>query len=399
MASQRYTLAILILGLVYYIAFPAWHHVARPRQAVPKPASNSYVARRFPTYNRTQIGTENATMVMLARNSDLKGALASIRLLEDRFNRDYRYPWVFLNDVPFDDEFIEQTLLMASSQCFYELIPASDWQPPPSINKTRLDESLADCGRRGVIYGGLRLYRNMCHFNLGYFFKQPRMLQFQWYFRVEPDVEYMCDFQSDPFALLRANNKVYGFVMAIHEYEDTIPTLWPTVERFMETHPELLHPDNALEFLTTKEPLGVNNRVLMVNSLLAYNMCHFWLNFEIGSLDFFRSEAYDTYFRFLDSTGGFFYERWGDAPVHLIALALLADRDAIHHFEDIGYYHAPLLLCPMSLGVRAQKRCVCKLVELDGKMSDKGIDVELQSCLPRWWKYGAGKTFLEMEPE
>jgi hypothetical protein len=35
-------------------------------------------------------------------------------------------------------------------------------------------------------------------------------------------------------------------------------------------------------------------------------------NFEIASLDLWRSPAYRSYFDFLDKSGGFFYERWGD---------------------------------------------------------------------------------------
>ena len=31
-----------------------------------------------------------------------------------------------------------------------------------------------------------------------------------------------------------------------------------------------------------------------------YNLCHFWSNFEIGDLRFFRSEAYQEYFSYLD---------------------------------------------------------------------------------------------------
>jgi alpha 1,2-mannosyltransferase len=44
-----------------------------------------------------------------------------------------------------------------------------------------------------------------------------------------------------------------------------------------------------------------------------YNRCHFWSNFEIGSLDFLRSDAYTKYFEHLDKSGGFSYERWGGA--------------------------------------------------------------------------------------
>lgn len=33
-----------------------------------------------------------------------------------------------------------------------------------------------------------------------------------------------------------------------------------------------------------------------------------WSNFEIGDMDFWRSEAYTKYFEFLESKGGFYYE-------------------------------------------------------------------------------------------
>lgn len=42
---------------------------------------------------------------MLARNSDLKGALLSVRAMEDRFNRRYNYPYVFLNEEEFSEDF------------------------------------------------------------------------------------------------------------------------------------------------------------------------------------------------------------------------------------------------------------------------------------------------------
>lgn len=42
---------------------------------------------------------------MLARNSDIEGAFASIKSLEEKFNSKFNYPYVFLNDVPFTEEF------------------------------------------------------------------------------------------------------------------------------------------------------------------------------------------------------------------------------------------------------------------------------------------------------
>jgi hypothetical protein len=48
---------------------------------------------------------ENATLVMLASNSDVNGAVQSVYEMEDRFNHKYNYPWIFLNNEEFSDEF------------------------------------------------------------------------------------------------------------------------------------------------------------------------------------------------------------------------------------------------------------------------------------------------------
>lgn len=47
----------------------------------------------------------NAAIVMLARNSDLRGMIVSMKQMEDRFNKKYHYPYIFLNEEPFEDKF------------------------------------------------------------------------------------------------------------------------------------------------------------------------------------------------------------------------------------------------------------------------------------------------------
>jgi alpha 1,2-mannosyltransferase len=49
----------------------------------------------------------NASFVMLVRNSDLSGIMSSMKQIEDRFNRKFQYPYVFLNDEPFTQDFKE----------------------------------------------------------------------------------------------------------------------------------------------------------------------------------------------------------------------------------------------------------------------------------------------------
>ncbi|KAJ2232265.1 alpha 1,2-mannosyltransferase 2.4.1, partial [Coemansia sp. RSA 475] len=59
----------------------------------------------------------------------------------------------------------------------------------------------------------------------------------------------------------------------------------------------------------------------------------------------------------LDRAGGFFYERWGDAPVHSMAASILLRKEQIHWFEDIGYRHPGMGHCPTKPEMAV--RCVC----------------------------------------
>lgn len=64
------------------------------------------------------------------------------------------------------------------------------------------------------------------------------------------------------------------------------------------------------------------------------------------------------FFEHLDNAGGFYYERWGDAPVHSIGAALLAPKDKLHFFREVGYRHEPFQHCPLS-DLHRQGKCWC----------------------------------------
>ena len=43
--------------------------------------------------------------MLMVRNSELHPARSAMREVEDRFNKRFGYPWVFVNDEPFTDEY------------------------------------------------------------------------------------------------------------------------------------------------------------------------------------------------------------------------------------------------------------------------------------------------------
>ena len=52
-------------------------------------------------------------------------------------------------------------------------------------------------------------------------------------------------------------------------------------------------------------------------------------------------------------------QRWGDAPVHSIAVSLFQSKDQIHFFDEIGYEHNPYVHCPKGEGAWARGKCGC----------------------------------------
>lgn len=101
-----------------------------------------------------------AAFVVLVRNSELLDLRSSMRQMEDRFNHKYNYPWVFLNDDEFTDEFRAKTSGIASGQTFYGKVDHSMWGYPEWIDQDKASETRVRM--KEVIYGDSESYRHMC---------------------------------------------------------------------------------------------------------------------------------------------------------------------------------------------------------------------------------------------
>lgn len=192
----------------------------------------------------------NATFVTLARNADIWEIAKSIRQVEDRFNHRFHYDWVFLNDKPFDDTFKKVTASLVSGKTFYGEIPREHWSFPEHIDQDKARKVREDMAARKIIYGDSISYRHMCRFESGFFFRQELMLNYEWYWRVEPSIELFCDIKYDTFRYMAENNKKYSFVLSLYEYVETIPTLWESTKKFMKNHPEHIAKGNSMGFLS-----------------------------------------------------------------------------------------------------------------------------------------------------
>lgn len=133
---------------------------------------------------------------------------------------------------------------------------------------------------------------------------------------------------------MAANNKTYGFTIAVKELRETVPNifryasaykrlnnikskgLWEMfvdpAESKVKDKPDQSLPEEVLRAdpnrnkLPNIDPEGIEGE--------KYNMCHFWSNFEIARLDWFRSKEYRDFFEMMDRSGGFWMERVCPSP-------------------------------------------------------------------------------------
>lgn len=68
------------------------------------------------TYHVRSFKRANAAFVALVRNSEREAMRDSMRNVEARFNKKFGYPWVFLNEEPFDEAFKVGVRKMTRSQ-------------------------------------------------------------------------------------------------------------------------------------------------------------------------------------------------------------------------------------------------------------------------------------------
>lgn len=175
----------------------------------------------------------NAVLLGLARNSELNGMIHTVKQIESSFNHKYGYPYLFLNDEPFTDEFKTEIQKLTMATVELGVIPKEHWSIPDWIDKDRFKKILKnEMGR--FMYAGLESYRHMCRFNSGFFYKHELIQKYEYYWRIEPNVDYPCTVAYDPFLFMKVSGKKYGFNMIASEDLRTVENLWDATTKFRE---------------------------------------------------------------------------------------------------------------------------------------------------------------------
>ena len=85
----------------------------------------------------------------------------------------------------------------------YGKIPAEHWSYPAWISPGDAAAARQRMKEEHVLYAGRESYHHMCRYYSGFFHKHPLLAEFDYYWRMEPDVHYYCDLDYDPFLYMK----------------------------------------------------------------------------------------------------------------------------------------------------------------------------------------------------
>ena len=123
--------------------------------------------------------------------------------------------------------------------------------------------------------------------------------------------------------------------MASDEGTSVVDRLWPLFQEFLNDRN--LTPSAAF-------------RKAQISSSGSYSPAIVFTNFAIANVSVFRDHPLiQAWLHEVDDNGGIYRSRWGDAPLHTLALTQFIERKHIARLRYFGYFHRREYICPSGI--------------------------------------------------
>lgn len=177
-----------------------------------------------------------------------------------------------------------------------------------------------------------RSYFAMCRFFTLMLSTHPLLTLFNYYWRLDSH-SYVFAPQpiEDPFELMQRRQIQYAFIMTNEEGEPYVTGLWKLFHDFLDRH--CLKPSAGL-------------RQTQTSWFGRYSFDIIFTNFAIANVSLWRENPMiQAWLQLVDRHGGIYRHRWGDAPIHTLALTQFLAREQIARLRYFGYFHRREYVC------------------------------------------------------
>lgn len=127
----------------------------------------TYLQHHSPTHHANA-----AFVVLLTHQTDPSQLFETVHSVQDRFNRNFKYPYVFLSDQILDDT-VQSNILSIVPNATFGLIPPEQWRYPAWIDQEKLVQSYKSVNSSTDIESD----RRMARYYSGFFFDHPLLLE------------------------------------------------------------------------------------------------------------------------------------------------------------------------------------------------------------------------------
>lgn len=291
-------------------------------------------------------------ILMFAKTMDLYDVYETVRTVEDRFNRKYGYDWMIVTDAKHSENFKKSvTALITNKVEFVSVAKREGLTSETNLDSRKLKETKAKIKKLNTdsrISMKTKLYQKFWSFSL---LQIEELENYDYFLRVTPGTQLMCDINIDLFQFMKINSKSYGFGLATKNEPNIFEKLWPLTLSYISKNPRSIHSNNLIDLISDDNGENFNN-------------CQFDTQFEIGYLKFFRSERYTKLMEYYIESKGIFYENWQDGTLRTIAVSLLNDKNHVQFFNNIAIkdYKATTNIhdtCPYEHSFRLNSHCIC----------------------------------------
>lgn len=162
-------------------------------------------------------------------------------------------------------------------------------------------------GSKGFTLG----YRHMCRFFSGDIYNHPILQNYDYYLRLDTDSFILKPINYNIFDYAREYNYYYGYIKDAVQFD----------------HPKVV------------EGLWNYCRMKYGDKVITPERQMFYTNFELGKMSWFLDKEYQEFYNHIDSSGGIYINRWGDAPIKKIGIDMLMDKKHQWPVADIAYQH------------------------------------------------------------
>src|SRR3990167_4107952 len=160
-------------------------------------------------------------------------------------------------------------------------------------------------GRPGFSMG----YRHMCRFFAGAMYQHPAIQEYRRCLRLDTDSAVLTPMAHDVFAWAERENVQYGYIAPGMQVD--CPLVGHGFHEFLSAY----RPGEALPARDTV----------------------FYTNIEMSDVRWFRSGAYDDYWRAVDRSAGIYLHRWGDHLIKYAGVQMLMDPRRLRPMTGFTY--------------------------------------------------------------